>query len=239
MDDKQAGIQSESDYSLDSIWKEYQNTILSIHPTDAEMSELMSDIEQPKGELGENPKKGEKGEVGETSKLQSEKSKETKGEEDEQSLKERLAKLEKEKEKLKRENEELKQRQSVNDLPFGMEPERFLRGENKDALAYLMKIIVPRIRRVISENRELFQVIYAIGKVSEPMVADTPKTCLTYNRGRNCREGRVHMDNSGNRRIHTCTLCWELLWIHVCHRVVDCPLMTRSFWTKIEAKKAP
>ena len=120
-----------------------------------------------------------------------------------------------------------------------MEPEKFLKGENKDALAYLMRIIVPRIRRVISENRDLFRVIYAIGKVSEPMTGETPKTCLTYNRGRNCREGKVHLDSSGNKRIHTCTLCWELLWIHAFHRVINCPLMTRKFWADMDAKKAP
>ena len=224
MDNKQSEVRTENEYSLDNIWKEYQNSILSLHPSEEEMNDLINDIEKPQSREGEScrevkdPPKKEAGNM---------------------SLEEKLARLEQEKEELRKENEKLKQVHTGNVLPFGMEPEKFLKGENKEALAYLMRIIVPRIRRVINENKPLFHVIYGIGKVSEPLASDTPKTCLTYNRGRNCREGKVHLDSNGNRRIHTCTLCWELLWFHAFHRVVNCPLMTTKFWSDIEAKKAP
>ena len=93
MDSKQPEVQTENEYSLDNIWKEYQSSILSLHPSEEEMNDLINDIEKPKSREGE---------------LSGEVNNPTKKDTGSMSLEEKLARLEREKEELRKENEELK-----------------------------------------------------------------------------------------------------------------------------------
>ena len=144
-------------------------------------------------------------------------------------------------EKLRKENHDLKEKEKNNDvsLPFGLEPERYLRGDMKDSTKYLAKIIIPRVKRVVDENKETFKMIFALGEVSEPVDFRSIRTCVLFNRGRICRDGNTHSDQKGNKRIHDCTVCWEVLWVFAVHRVVTCPLLTRKFYEKLGAKITP
>ena len=104
-------------------------------------------------------------------------------------------------------------------------------------MSYLAKQIVPRIKRAVDMNKESFGVIFALGDACEPITADTIKTFARFNQGRICREGKVHIDNTGTKRFHTCTICWEVLWVYATHKVVNCPLLRAEFWKKINAAK--
>ena len=140
-------------------------------------------------------------------------------------------------EKLQKENEILKENSKV--LPFGFEPEKFLKGDMYDSNHYLVKTIIPRIKRVVDHNKDSFKVIFALGEVCEPLDYKVLRTCMLYNRGGACRCSHTHSDLKGNKRIHCCTICWEVLWVFACHRVVACPLLNQSFFKKIGAKMIP
>ena len=148
-----------------------------------------------------------------------------------------LEKLRKEIEKLK---SELKP-ETADDttLPFGLEPDRYLKVDQKEAMTYLAKTIIPRIKRVIDENRAKFVVIFALGESCEPIDYETVKTCSRYNQGWQCGEGKIHTDAQGNKRSHSCTICWEALWVYTPHRVINCPLLTVKFWKLIGAERLP
>ena len=162
----------------------------------------------------------------------------------EKCLKEKLKEIESQRvldqkklEELRQENRLLRESSAV--MPFGFEPERFLNGDMHESNRYLVTTIIPRIKRVVDQNSESFKLIFALGEVCEPLDYKVLRTCMLYNRGGACRNGHTHSDLKGNKRIHSCTICWEVLWIFAYHRVVACPLLTRKFYGKIGAKLIP
>ena len=123
------------------------------------------------------------------------------------------------------------------DIPFGLQPDKYLLVSQKEAMIYLAKEIIPRIKRVVDENREKFIVIYALGATCEQISDNTVKTCGRYNQDKGCRESNVHTDLKGIKRMHACTICWEVLWVYSPHQVVNCPLLVNEFWSKIGANR--
>ena len=138
---------------------------------------------------------------------------------------------------LREENEKL--RESSRGLPFGFEPEKFIKGDMGEANKYLVKCIIPRIKRIVDQNHDSFKLAFALGEACEPLNYSVVRTCMPYNRGMACRDGHIHSDHKGNKRMHSCTICWEVLWVFVNHRVVACPLLSRNFYKKIGAKICP
>ena len=137
-------------------------------------------------------------------------------------------------EQVKRELKELKQGQTTvkvnSDLPFGMSFSEYMTRDLKVATDYITKTIIPRVKRVVTENKESFKIFYELGDVCEPITPTSLKTCTLYNQGRQCREGNSHCDQRGNNRLHVCTVCWETLWVYAPHGIFACPLLTRKFW---------
>ena len=212
---------------MKEMWASTPGQTLNLSTSEEEMNELLGSSENEPSPSTSSSTGGVRGETG-------------------IDLESKLKLIEKEREKeksliekLRRENKELKEKSKDEILPFGLEPERFLAGDIKESTAYLAKIIIPRIKRVVDENKEIFKLIYALGEVSEPVDYRAIRTCVLFNRGRPCREGYTHRDPKGNKRIHACTICWEVLWIFVAHRVVTCPLLTRKFYSKLGAKITP
>jgi hypothetical protein len=118
---------------------------------------------------------------------------------------------------------------------FGLEMQKYLTGDLKQAAVYLGEFVLPKIRKTVEENRSKFAVIFLLGEKFE----HTPmKTCTLFNQGRDCYDGPSHRDHGTNQitRSHFCTICWESLWIMAPHRVVTCPLTTTIFWDKIDIK---
>ena len=94
----------------------------------------------------------------------------------------------------------------------------------------IIKTIIPKVKRVVTKNKESFKIFYELGDVCEPISPTSLKTCTLYNQGRQCREGNSHCDQRGNNRLHVCTVCWETLWVYAPHGIFACPLLTRKFW---------
>ena len=141
-------------------------------------------------------------------------------------------------ENMRREMDAMKATKIEISLPFGLEPHKYLNADGRDAIYYLTTQIIPRVKFLIEDNMDKFKSFYELGKECE-QTALVPKTCLIYNKGKDCREGFVHPDRSGMLRMHTCTVCWEVLWSHFRHRVVSCPMLTNKFWKSMEVKRLP
>lgn len=164
-----------------------------------------------------------------------------------ESLKQRIKELEQETERRKRKYDELQEENkrlktlektdSKDFFAFDLDPSVYLRGDMKEANAYLSRTIVPKVKRLIDQNEGQFRIIKELGKVCEPVTETTPRTCIQYNRGKYCPEGEMHLDKKGNKRIHCCSICWEALWAFVPHRVVACPLIAKKFWSTMDCDK--
>ena len=239
--------QTRDDMDLNEYWDNEPNSVMSLAPTDEEVNSLLgvapeSVLSNPTASTStwassNSYDAGKSSDTCETTVFEL-------ATETPEILREKLRKIENERkeegkimEKLKEENEMLKE--SSRSLPFGLEPEKFLKGDMGESNKYLVKCIIPRIKRFVDQNRESFAVIFALGEVCEPLNYTVVRTCMPYNRGGACRDGHIHTDMKGNKRIHSCMICWEVLWIFTNHRVVACPLLTRDFYKKIGAKMCP
>ena len=115
-------------------------------------------------------------------------------------------------------------------LAFGIEPDKYLVRDLKQAAVYMGEYIIPKIKYAVDVNREAFEAIYLIGEKFEHVEL---KTCTLFNQGRNCSEGPFHKDTNNCVRAHFCTICWEALWVLASHKVVTCPLTSKTFWNKL------
>ena len=95
-------------------------------------------------------------------------------------------------------------------LAFGIEPDKYLIGDLKQAAIYLGEFILPKIKTVVDSNREKFEALFLIGESFEHLPV---KTCTLYNQNRDCKDSHFHKDMSNMSRAHCCTVCWEALWI--------------------------
>ncbi len=98
-----------------------------------------------------------------------------------------------------------------------------------------------------SENR------WKVFKMFNPPDMRSLVTCVTYNRGECCRQGKWHtvlkrapsgenvrdrigrrdIDLGANReelRVHACTLCWKAIGVLSMHSVMECPWILEENW---------
>lgn len=115
-------------------------------------------------------------------------------------------------------------------LPFGIEPNKYLTWDLKQAAIYMGEFVIPRILITVENNRGKFKALYLMGEQFEHV---SLKTCTLFNQNRPCFQGPFHKDTINIDRGHFCTICWETLWVLASHRVVTCPLTTRKFWSEM------
>ena len=116
-------------------------------------------------------------------------------------------------------------------LAFGIEANKYLTWDLKQAAIYMGEFIIPKVKSTIDKNQDKFAAIFLMGENFEHV---TMKTCTLFNQNRPCPQGTVHRDTNSISRGHFCTICWETLWVLAPHRVVTCPLTTCVFWEKMK-----
>ena len=126
---------------------------------------------------------------------------------------------------------DLRVKLKTSKLAFGIEPEKYLVRDLKQAAVYLGEFILPKIKSIVDLNQPKFEALFLMGESFEHLPV---KTCTLYNQNRDCREEHFHKDTTNMTRSHCCTVCWETLWVLAPHRVVTCPLTTKGFWEKME-----
>ena len=115
------------------------------------------------------------------------------------------------------------------DNPLGYERENFLTRDLKSACVYAASELAPRLRQVITKNREKFEVLF---QLADSCNSCSIRTCTNYNQGLFCGQGDCHLTREYTRA-HCCMLCWEGIWILAPHRLVDCPFLKPTFWEKL------
>ena len=113
-------------------------------------------------------------------------------------------------------------------LAFGIDPDKYLTWDLKQAAIYMGEFIIPKIRTTVERNQEKFKAIFLLSETFEHVPT---KTCTLFNQNRPCMQDIFHKDTTNIHRGHFCTICWETLWILAPHRVVTCPMTTRDFWS--------
>ena len=175
-----------------------------------------------------------------------------------ESSKESVKKLKEELDEMRQTIEKLSAKTTVNLNPvnskryaLGFTPEEYL------ALGFLESAnwIGDKIAVNMKERMDSMEGRWEVFKMLKPPDMRSMRTCATFNRGENCRQGKwhtaqkripiveriagaqpqrnnVHSSNGFREelRVHACTLCMKALGVLCMHSVLDCPWTLEDNW---------